>query len=354
MYSLSDYNFTLLEKYISQAPAKVRDQSRLLVLDRKSGALSHKKFHEIKRLLSPGDVLVINNTRVVPARLFGRKKTGGKVEVLILDYAKGIENLKKSGEFESPCLIKASKAPKPGTQLDFQQGMTGMVTVVEDGTFSIRFSCDDNFEHILDRIGQVPLPPYIKREGAENKSCDDRTSYQTVYAREDGAIAAPTAGLHFTSQLLEDLASKGIIITTITLHVGYGTFLPIRVGDIRDHTIHSEFYSISKETADIVNGARQKRGRIVAVGTTSVRTLEYVSDKEGNIKEGNGSCDLFIYPGYKFKIIDAMITNFHLPKSTLLMLVSAFAGRENILNAYKEAIKEKYRFYSYGDAMYIG
>ena len=256
------------------------------------------------------------------------------------------------GDFECTCLIKASKRPQVGTILIFDEGLTGQVTGFQDSTFSVRFTCKDNFDHVLNKIGKIPLPPYIRREG-ENAPCNDKEKYQTVYAAAKGAIAAPTAGLHFSKKLLEKLKNKGISTVEITLHVGYGTFLPVRSNDIRRHRMHSEHFSVPEETARTVNTARKEGRRVIAVGTTSVRTLEYAADDEGKLLSGTGKCDLFICPGYEFKIIDAMITNFHLPKSTLLMLVSAFAGREKVLAAYQEAIKKRYRFYSYGDAMLI-
>jgi len=349
MFSLNDYNYDLPEKLIAQKPVKERDRSKLLFLNRKTGALSHHKFSEIYKFLLPGDILVINNTEVIPGRLLGRKETGGKAEVLILDYAGGKAG---SGKFTSDCLINASKRTKTGTFIFFDNSLKAEVTGFFDGVYSLKFYCSGDFESLLYKMGKIPLPPYIKRN--ENDSpCNDKTAYQTVYAREKGAIAAPTAGLHFTKELIEKLKSKGVKIATITLHVGYGTFLPVRSSDIRDHRMHSERYFIPESTAAIISRAKKEGRRIVAVGTTCVRTLEFTSDKNGTVGSGNGTCNLFIYPGYKFKVVDAMITNFHLPESTLLMLVSAFAGRENVLGAYKEAIKNKYRFYSYGDAMLI-
>lgn len=350
MYSLSDYDYDLPEENIAQVPEKKRDQSKLLFLDRKTGAMSHHRFYDLQDFLIPGDVLVINNTEVIPGRLPGRKDTGGKVEVLILDYADGVKKKVKSGEFFCSCLIKASKGPKKGSRLHFDYGLTAEILDVDEGVYSVKFTCDGDFETLLSRVGKVPLPPYIKRN-LNSAGHEDKETYQTIYASEKGAIAAPTAGLHFTPGLMDGLKEKGITIATITLHVSYGTFIPVRVDDIRDHQIHTEYYVISRGTADIVNQARSKGGRVVAVGTTSVRTLEYASDDEGFLSPGSGNCDLFIYPGYAFKIVDAVITNFHLPKSTLLMLVSAFAGRDRILNAYGEAINKGYRFYSYGDAM---
>ncbi|MGB2929830.1 MAG: tRNA preQ1(34) S-adenosylmethionine ribosyltransferase-isomerase QueA [Desulfobacterales bacterium] len=348
MFLLNDYNYDLPDDLIAQKPADQRDRSKLLFLHKEIGKLSHHKFYEIYDLLLPTDLLVLNNTQVIPARLFGKKDTGGKVEVFILDYPGGRKN-PGHNELVLRCLIKASKRPKNGTPLFFGRGLQAKVVNYQEGFYNVRFSSNDNFESLLDRIGHVPLPPYIKR----NDCKDDRTSYQTVYASQKGAVAAPTAGLHFSKKLLKKISEKGVRIVTVTLHVGYGTFLPVRVSDIRDHKIHSEWYSISKETADVINRSKTKGRRIIAVGTTCVRALEYASDDGGNVAHGSGSCDLFIYPGYRFKVVDAMITNFHLPKSTLLMLVSAFAGRENILNAYRTAIDKKYRLFSYGDAMFI-
>ncbi len=349
MFSLNDYNYDLPEKFIAQKPAEQRDRSKLLFLERKTGELSHHEFCEIHDFISGGDILVINNTEVIPGRLIGRKDTGGRAEVLILDYAGGMAC---AGGFTSECLINASKRTKTGREIFFDQGLKAEVTDFQNGVYTLKFSYNSDFENILCRIGKVPLPPYIKRN-TDDTPCDDRTSYQTVYASQKGAVAAPTAGLHFTKGLLEKLTSIGVKIAEITLHVGYGTFLPIRASDIRDHHMHSERFFIPKSTADTINNAREEGRRIIAVGTTCVRTLEYASYSNGAVDSGSGVCDLFIYPGYRFKVVDAMITNFHLPKSTLLMLVSAFTGRENILNAYKEAIKNKYRFYSYGDAMLI-
>jgi S-adenosylmethionine:tRNA ribosyltransferase-isomerase len=349
MFSLNDYNYDLPEKLIAQKPVKKRDRSKLLLLNRKTGELSHHEFSEIYKYLLPGDILIINNTEVIPGRLLGRKETGGKAEVLILDYAGGKAG---SGKFTSECLINASKHTKAGTFIFFGNGLKAEVTGFFDGVYSLKFYCNSDFESLLYKMGKIPLPPYIKRN-ENDSSFNDKTAYQTVYAREKGAVAAPTAGLHFTKELIEKLKLRGVEIAEITLHVGYGTFLPVRSSDIRDHRMHSERFFIPESTADIINRARKEGRRIIAVGTTCVRTLEFASDKNGVVNSGNGTCNLFIYPGYTFKVIDAMITNFHLPKSTLLMLVSAFAGRENILNAYKKAIKNKYRFYSYGDAMLI-
>jgi len=352
MYQLSDYDFSLPEEFISQKPESRRDRSRLLILNRESGSIIHRSFHEITGLLSSGDLLVINNTRVVPGRLIGQKETGGKAELLILDYTDGLERLNELGKFECSCLIKASSRLKTGTLLFFGTEIKARITGFNDGIYQACFIVKDDFQETLDRIGNVPLPPYIKRE-AGSPPYDDRTAYQTVYAEEKGAIAAPTAGLHFTRELLREIQSKGISVVEITLHVGYGTFLPIRVQDIRKHKMHSERYFNSKKTAEAINQKKKEGGRIIAGGKKTGRTLEYATNDDGTVKYGTGKCDLFIYPGYRFRTVDCMITNFHLPKSTLLMLVSAFAGREKILAAYREAIREKYRFYSYGDAMFI-
>lgn len=317
-------------------------------MNRETGDLSHRRFCEICDMLLPSDVLVINNTEVIPGRLFGKKDTGGKAEVLILDYGNGTKN---SGICK--CLIKASKSPAVGSRLFFDDETSAEITDFHEGIHTVKFSCSGDFEDMLYRIGKVPLPPYIRRNQGQQTLCDDSMTYQTVYASQKGAIAAPTAGLHFSASLLEKIKSKGVKVVAITLHVGYGTFLPVRVSDIREHRMHSERYSISEQTAEVINQAKAEGSRVIAVGTTCVRTLEYASDAKGNVGIGAGECDLFIYPGYRFSVADAMITNFHLPESTLLMLVSAFAGRERILNAYKEAIEKEYRFYSYGDAMFI-
>ena len=349
MYSLNDYDYNLPLERIAQTPASRRDRSRLLVMDRKTGEITHHRFYDIHNFFDPSDVLVVNDTKVVPARLLGQKETGGKAEVLILDLPGVTKNQTIAGECVCRCLIKTRKKPKDGESLVFDQRLEAKIINFEDGIYTVKFFHQGNFEHILERIGHVPLPPYIRR----NDDKKDRTSYQTVYAAEKGAVAAPTAGLHFSVGLLEKLKEKGVTIEAITLHVGYGTFSPVRVSDIRDHHMHSEWYFISEDTADKINAFKKSGHRVVAVGTTAVRTLEYASDGNKMIVAGNGSCDLFIYPGYRFNIVDAMITNFHLPKSTLLMLVSAFSTRENVLNAYQRAIEKHYRFYSYGDAMLI-
>jgi S-adenosylmethionine:tRNA ribosyltransferase-isomerase len=353
MFSLTDYNYKLPADLIAQQPVDQRDRSNLLCLDRETGELSHHCFHEIGKFIQAGDILVINNTAVIPARLEGRKETGGKIEVMITDYEGGIKSIKERGGFVSQCLIKASKRVAPGMRLYFDEDLKAEVISSSNGTHILRFSAGNNFEKVLERIGKVPLPPYIKRNRADDNSGHDKISYQTVYASQKGAVAAPTAGLHFTHKLLDKLRADGIEIAPLTLHVGLGTFLPVRCGDIRNHSIHSEQYAISNESAELINSARAGGKRVIAVGTTCVRTLEYASNGKGEVAAGSGCCDLFIYPGYAFKTVDAIITNFHLPQSTLLMLVAAFAGRQNILNAYQEAIRRKYRFYSYGDAMLI-
>jgi len=354
MYLLSDYEYDLPQEFIAQRPVEKRDRSRLLFMDRKTEALSHHHFFKVCDFLTEKDTLVINNTEVIPGRLFGRKSaTGGKAEFLILDYGERYKKKENDQAFTCSCLIKASKRPKPGTSFVFEQELNAEVISFKDGVFQVRFYYPGDFEGLLYRIGKLPLPPYIRREKDDSRDREDAISYQTVYASRKGAVAAPTAGLHFSERLLDKIRSKHIKIVAITLHVGYGTFLPVREADIRDHKIHSEWFSISRETSDIINQSKSDGGRVIAVGTTCVRTLEYASDENGKVHDGSGLCDLYIYPGYRFKTVNGMITNFHLPGSTLLMLVSAFAGREKVLAAYQEAISEKYRFYSYGDAMMI-
>lgn len=368
MYLLSDYWYDLPEERIAQHPEEKRERSRLLRLDKKKGMISHHLFKDIENLLRPDDLVVINNTRVIPARLKGHKSSGGKVEVLILDYVGGMAMEQERGYFECDCMVRASKSPKPGTMLLLGDGETGAgsplrarVEAVKGAIFTVRFFSEDNqddFGAVLEKLGEIPLPPYIRRSGSVKKDCgqqgaDDNEGYQTVYATEKGAVAAPTAGLHFTEPLMQSIVAKGIEFAHITLHVGYGTFIPVRVEDIRDHIIHSEFFSIPETSAEAVNRAKSEGRRVIAVGTTSVRTLEYATDGDGKLHSGSGMCNLFIYPGYRFKMVDAMVTNFHLPESTLLMLVSAFSGRDLILSAYTEAVERKYRFFSYGDAMFL-
>jgi len=353
MFSIDDYHFELPEKLIAQSPEKKRDRSRLMLLDRQSGSWTHRRFHDISGELQPGDVLVVNNTKVTPVRLFGKKSTGGRVELLVLEYSDLADTQLVQNRQPARCLIKASKQCRPGTILNFDKGLQAEVQSFEDGIYTVIFTSPEGLESAIDQAGFMPLPPYIKRSPDKQPPCDDRKVYQTVYASEKGAIAAPTAGLHFTRGLLDAISGQGVEIVEITLHVGYGTFLPVRVKDIREHKMHAEMYHISKTAADCINQARSTGHRVIAVGTTSVRTLEYASHGTDCIQPGSGACDLFIYPGFRFRIIGAMITNFHLPESTLLMLVSAFAGRERILNAYREAVRQKYRFFSYGDAMMI-
>lgn len=354
MFNLSDYDYDLPEEMIAQKPASVRDQSRLLAMGRHNGALSHLKFTDLISLLNPSDVLVINNTEVIPGRLFGRKKeTGGRVEVLILDYAGRRFRENQPYEVECDCLVKSSKPARTGSIMCFDRGLTAEVVGVQNNIYTLRFQSYQNFERLLYEIGRVPLPPYIRRNGHLESTLDDRQTYQTIYASHRGAIAAPTAGFHFSISYLEKIKAKGIKVVEITLHIGYGTFLPVRVTDIRRHQMHAERYSVSRSAAEEINRAKTAGSRVVAVGTTCVRTLEFLSNPNGQMTAAEGTCDLFIYPGYQFKIVDAMLTNFHLPQSTLLMLVSAFAGRDNIINAYRDAVAAKYRFYSYGDAMFI-
>ncbi|OQY52373.1 MAG: tRNA preQ1(34) S-adenosylmethionine ribosyltransferase-isomerase QueA [Desulfobacteraceae bacterium 4572_89] len=353
MYKLSDYDYELPERHIAQVPCNDRSGSKLLHIHREKNVFSHHLFRNLTELLTPGDLLVVNNTRVIPARLLGKKSTGGRVEVLVIDYSRGMQKLEETGFFQCDCLIKASKSPKQGAILDLGNNINAEVVQVKDYITEVRFQGGSKFVDFLKNSGQIPLPPYIKRAEDMNLAEKDRETYQTVYAAEEGAVAAPTAGLHFTESLMSDLGAKGVEFANITLHVGYGTFVPVRVEDIREHQIHSEFFSMSQEAAQKINQAKKENRRVIAVGTTSVRTLEFLAEENGCVTHGTGTCDLFIYPGYAFKCVDAMITNFHLPQSTLLMLVSAFYERAKMLEAYETAIKEDYRFFSYGDAMLI-
>jgi S-adenosylmethionine:tRNA ribosyltransferase-isomerase len=359
MYLLSDYDYPLPEDLIAQEPVSSRDQSRMMVVERAQKRIAHRRFADLVELLHEGDLLVVNNTRVVPARLTGVKETGGRVEVLLLEYPEEVSTGREGAAFHHetsvvcPCLVKASKPPRPGSRVHFKEGLRAKVLGGGDGIFTMAFECREQMETLLEEIGEVPLPPYIKRNGRGLSPCDDRACYQTVYAKEKGAVAAPTAGLHFSDELMKELVRCGVGIVEITLHVGYGTFLPVRVTDIREHRIHSERYEITPEAASAINQVKDENRRVIAVGTTSVRVLEHAAQESGRLQPASGKCDLFIYPGFRFKVTDALITNFHLPKSTLLMLVSAFAGREFVLDAYREAISETYRFYSYGDAMFI-
>jgi S-adenosylmethionine:tRNA ribosyltransferase-isomerase len=350
LYELNDYNYHLPSTLIAQKPNPRRDHSRLLVLDKKNGDIHHGRFNDLTGWLNPGDVLVANDTAVIPAKMFGHKETGGKVEVLLLDYPGERSASSKATIFR--CLIKASKRPSLGSRLFFEDNVTAYVTGFKDGIYKAEFILTDSIDKVLEKIGNVPLPPYIERRGSIENT-DDVVAYQTVYAKTKGAVAAPTAGLHFTKALLKNLKGIGVSVVYITLHVGYGTFSPVRAEDIRDHQIHTEAFHIPEKTVRTVNAAKRQGKQVVAVGTTSCRTLEYAGSGTGQLTSGSGLCDLFIYPGYRFRIVDGLITNFHLPQSTLLMLVSALAGRERILSTYREAIEKGYRFYSYGDAMMI-
>lgn len=337
----SDFYFDLPQELIAQDPLEDRSASRLLVLDRESGRTEHHVFREIIDYLNPGDCLVVNNTKVIPARLFGtRVGTEAKIEILLLKR-------KENDIWET--LVKPGKKAKPGTKISFGEGllMGEVLDIVEEGNRLIKFTYDGIFEEILDQLGQMPLPPYITHQ------LQDKNRYQTVYAKHDGSAAAPTAGLHFTPELLEEIEKKGVNIAHVTLHVGLGTFRPVKVEDVNDHHMHSEFYIVEEDQAKLINETKARGGKIVSVGTTSCRTLESATDEKGVLHAGSGWTDIFIYPGYQFKMIDRLITNFHLPESTLLMLVSALAGKENIMNAYEEAVKERYRFFSFGDAMLI-
>lgn len=338
---VTDFDFYLPEELIAQHPLEKRDESRLMVVDRKSGNIQHKIFKNIIERLSDGDCLVLNNTRVLPARLIGEKEgTGGRMEFLLLKRID--KNLWET-------LVKPGKRAKIGSRFVFGGGelKAEVKEIGEEGSRVVEFQYDGIFEEVLDRLGQMPLPPYI------TEKLEDKERYQTVYSKEVGSAAAPTAGLHFTEELLSKIKEKGVKIAFVTLHVGLGTFRPVKVENIEEHHMHLEYYTISKETVDIINSTKENGGRVIAVGTTSCRTLETIADNNGRLKEQSGWTDIFMYPGYKFKIVDALITNFHLPQSTLLMLVSAFSSREIIMNAYLEAVKERYRFFSFGDAMFL-
>lgn len=337
----SDYYYDLPEELIAQDPLSDRSSSRLMVLNKETGEIEHHHFYEIVNYLHEGDMLVLNNTKVIPARLYGTKvDTGAVIEVLLL---KRLED----SSFE--CLVKPGKKARPGCKLSFGDGllMGEIVDVVEEGNRIIKFTFDGIFEEILDQLGEMPLPPYI------HNKLEDKTRYQTVYAKFDGSAAAPTAGLHFTNELLDELKNKGVDIRFVTLHVGLGTFRPVKEDNLINHHMHTEFCQIDKETADAINEAKAAGRRVICVGTTSIRTVESMADRMGHVECGSKDTDIFIYPGYDFKIPDGLITNFHLPESTLIMLVAALVGRENILNAYKKAVEEKYRFFSFGDAMLI-
>ncbi len=339
--NLHDFYYHLPQELIAQDPLADRSASRLLLLDRKTGETRHSVFREVVDFLRPGDCLVLNDTKVIPARLIGSKiGTDAKIEVLLL---------KRREERVWETLVKPGRKARPGAKIRFGEGLLEgeVLDVVEDGNRLIRFSYDGIFEEILDKLGQMPLPPYITHQLA------DKNRYQTVYAKHDGSAAAPTAGLHFTQELLEEIREKGVRIAHVTLHVGLGTFRPVKVEHIEEHHMHSEYYRVEEEEARLVNETKAQGGRVIAVGTTSCRTLESAAGADGILRAGSGWTDIFIYPGYEFRVIDGLITNFHLPESTLLMLVSAFAGRESIMAAYEEAVRERYRFFSFGDAMFI-
>ena len=337
----SDFYFDLPQELIAQDPLEDRSSSRLLVLDRESGKTQHRVFRDIIEYLNPGDCLVVNNTKVIPARLYGSKiGTDAKIEVLLLKR-------RENNVWET--LVKPGKKCRVGARISFGEGLLigEVIDVVDEGNRLIRFEYEGIFEEILDKLGQMPLPPYIHHQ------LKDKNRYQTVYAKHDGSAAAPTAGLHFTPELLEEIKKKGVHIAHVTLHVGLGTFRPVKVEDVTDHHMHSEFYIVEPEQAELINRVKKEGGKIVAVGTTSCRTLESATDESGILKAGSGWTEIFIYPGYQFKMIDRLITNFHLPESTLMMLISALAGKDKIMAAYEEAVKERYRFFSFGDAMFI-
>ncbi len=350
LYDLTTYDYGLPEELIAQVPAEFREKSRLLVLDRRTGKTAHRHFEEITTFLLPGDLLVVNNTRVVPARLKAFKATGGRVEILVLDPYKSEEDALRQGHM---CLVRSSKPVQGGMILHLEDGTQAMVRKVEgNGRIMLQFPPEKPLLELLESCGEVPLPPYIQRNDSVQQ-VNDHLSYQTVYACRPGAVAAPTAGLHFSSSLLQRLSAMGVETAAVTLHVGYGTFSPIRTRDFRQHTMHSEHVEVTGETAQLIKAAKDSGRRVIAVGTTVVRTLEWVASMGADCRAFSGPCDHYIYPGYVFKVVDAMITNFHLPKSSLLLLVSAFAGREKILNAYEKAVSHRYRFFSYGDAMFI-
>lgn len=337
----SDFYYELPKELIAQDPLEDRSSSRLMHLDRNTGAVEHRHFRDIREYLKPGDCLVINDTKVIPARLYGRKEgTDALIEILLLKR-------KENDVWET--LVKPGKKCRPGAEISFGEGILKgkIIEVVEEGNRLIQFEYEGIFEEILDRLGEMPLPPYITHK------LKDKNRYQTVYAKHEGSAAAPTAGLHFTEELLEEIQSMGVRIAHVTLHVGLGTFRPVKVEEVTEHHMHSEFYVVEEEQAALINQTRKQGGRVIAVGTTSCRTLESAASEDGTLKAGSGWTDIFIYPGYRFKIMDALITNFHLPESTLLMLVSAFADKEKIMKAYEEAVRQRYRFFSFGDAMFI-
>ena len=336
----SDFYFDLPEELIAQDPLSDRSGSRLLMLDKKNGTTKHEIFKDIIDYLNPGDCLVLNNTKVIPARLIGKRETGGGVEVLLL---------KRHKDDVWETLVKPGKKCRPGAKLVFGDGIlkAEVLEMVEEGNRLIKFEYEGIFEEVLDKLGEMPLPPYITHK------LQDKSRYQTVYAKYEGSAAAPTAGLHFTQELLQKIEEKGVKIAYVTLHVGLGTFRPVKVDNVLEHHMHSEYYEITKEAADTINEAKRSGHKVICVGTTSCRTIESAADENGHLEPKCDNTEIFIYPGYKFKVLDELVTNFHLPESTLVMLVSALAGKENVLNAYEEAIREKYRFFSFGDAMFI-
>lgn len=337
----SDFYFELPEELIAQDPLEDRSNSRLMVIDKKTGARKHKIFKDILGLLKSGDCLVLNNTKVIPARLIGeREESGGKVELLLL---------KRQENDVWETLVKPGKKCRKGAKLTFGEGLlkATILEVLEDGNRLIQFSYQGIFEEILDQLGQMPLPPYITHQ------LKDKNRYQTVYAKNEGSAAAPTAGLHFTKELLQEIENKGIIIANVTLHVGLGTFRPVKVDDVTSHHMHSEYYEVEPSEAEKINLAKKEGRRVICVGTTSCRTIESAANEQGIVQAGSDKTEIFIYPGYQFKVMDCLITNFHLPESTLLMLVSALAGKENMMEAYQDAVNERYRFFSFGDAMFI-
>jgi len=350
MFDIKDYDYDLPAKLIAQEPASIRDHSRLLVVDRQKQSISGSHFFELPTLLRPGDLLVVNDTRVVPARLFGRKESGGRIEILVLEHPDSTD------KDPSPrtCLLKSSKRPKNGSLLFFDSGVSGQVTeVLDNGLLKIKFMGNRSIDFLLEDKGHMPLPPYIKRGKGSTYSKLDKERYQTVYSKKKGAVAAPTAGLHFTEYLIEKLRKAGISLVPLTLHVGYGTFRPVRTKDIRKHNLGEELYFIKPETARAIEQTKEKGGRVIAVGTTAVRALETATSPDTSVLPGEGKTDLLITPGFSFNVVDAIITNFHLPKSSLLFLVCAFAGLELTRKAYRLAVGKEYRFYSYGDAMLI-
>lgn len=338
-----DFDYELPPELIAQTPVECRDASRLMILDRETGSIDESRFSRITELFLPEDLLVVNDTRVMPARLFGEKESGGRVEVFLLRRMTGLDEVWS-------CLLKSSKKPRPGSVLKLPAGVTALVLERgDDETWLLSFSLKEGFDLWLAAQGKMPLPPYIRRAADQ----EDESRYQTVFARNSGAVAAPTAGLHFTEQLLQDIASRGVEIASLTLHVGLGTFLPVRVEEVNEHRMHREFYTIPRETSAAIAARKAGQGRVIALGTTTTRALEHAAGSDGIVRTGDGEADIFIHSGYRFKVIDALITNFHLPCSTLLLLVSAFAGKEFLFRAYSEAVRKKFRFFSYGDAMFI-